>query len=225
MSQLKEQHDQLLALKPEGVEHDTASCNFCSGVPSDPQGGETMTYTEDDVKAAVDEALAPVLTELNALKASQAESQVDARITEAMAEAEKALAEAKADLDMATARADAAELHVTHIETYLAEVAAAVEAAVAAEERKAERVEAIKAVASFKDDHIEKNADRWASMAQEEFDVLLEDLASIGSPAPELDDLEKVPESTAMNHTRSTNKSTATSEVFGLLRASYDQKP
>jgi len=84
---------------------------------------------------------------------------------------------------------------------FLTEETEAAEAAKLAEALKAERLEAIKEVASFPEDHIEKNIDRWVAMDEDAFADQLETWKLLSTASAETNN-GKVLE-TAMQQTRS----------------------
>lgn len=184
---LKELHDRLLAQKPDDATHNTENCIHCNEALASeliPEGGDmSKTFTEDDLNAAVREAVAAKQVEIDALKASQAETEVEARVAAAKAEADERVAALQADLDAATLRADTAEKLHTDLVAYLDAEKARQDAEVEAAARAESRLAVIKEVASFKDDYIAANLDRWAALDEEAFAALVEDWKLISAPA------------------------------------------
>lgn len=223
---VKETHDRLLADKPDGVPHDKASCDICNGNYTDPKGGETMTYTEQDVKNAVDEALAPLLRENEALKASEAEASVESKIAEATADFETKLQALQQELDNEKLRADTAEATKIASDVFLTAHKAETDAAAEADSRKAERLETVKTAApAFDEAYLASRIDDWASMSQEVFDGVVEGFAAIASKSADISDstLTQIPASTAMNHTRTKTTTSKLSELHELLRSNLDK--
>ena len=215
----KELHDSLLQIKPEGVSHDEASCLICSPETiSSVEGGDMKTYTEDEFNAAVREAVAPFSAELEKLRASQAEGEVEARIAAAVAEVEVKLVELQSELDKAELRASEALKERDDIVAFLESEAQAAANAAALEIKRSERRDAIKEVASFSDDYIEANIDRWVAMEEDAFSAVLEDWKAIAIKAKAEDKVEvdvlSASAETAMQNTRSED---AVSDVKTLL--------
>lgn len=237
---LKGLHDQLLSLKPDGVEHNTESdpCPYCSPNYSslNPEGGDmSSTFTETELNTAVREALAKIegelaatVAELNTYKTSEANDEVEAKITAAKAEADEAITALQVDLDGATLRADAAEAERDGIVSYLKSLADAAEAETEAASLKTTRIDAVKEVASFKDEYIESRADAWVAMDEAGFEIYLEGLREVasanGSPTTFTNKLD-VPADTAMQGVRGKTKKDSESlnlEVLAMQAAGYD---
>lgn len=175
---IREQHDRLLVEKPSGVEHDTEACPICTesakeGVMTD------KTYSEDELKDAVAEAIASMQAEINTFKASKEAEAIDAKIDEALTPLRTQVAELQGSLDTATLRGDTAEKNYETLVSFLNDEAAKeIEAALVAVRRE-ERIVAVKAVAAFSDEYIEKAIDRWSEMSDESFASLLEDWRAV----------------------------------------------
>jgi gas vesicle protein len=228
MDSLKEQHDRLLADKPDGVEHDAATCILCkpdaiTNGPKDisTEGGDMKTYTEDDftqaVEAAVEAAVRPLQTELDAVKASQAQGEVDAQVTAIKAELEQKIGELQSELDKAELRVSEATKERDDIVAYLEAEANAVAEAAKLEEVKSARLEVIKEAASFTDQYIADNLDRWVAMDEDSFASVVEDWKSISTPAPKetaTTDL-KAPLETALKNESNTTTVSDAALVFG----------
>lgn len=133
------------------------------------------TFTKEDLDAAVAEATAPLLEELNTLKSSQEEQEINARIEELKTEHASQVAELQAQLDSAVLERDTSKGQYDELVAALESAEAAeVEAAIFAAVRE-ERIAQVKEVASFSDEHIEASADRWAAMEQDAFEASLSD--------------------------------------------------
>jgi multidrug efflux pump subunit AcrA (membrane-fusion protein) len=230
----KQQHDQLLENMPEGVSHDTASCIICNpdaSVNADAtssnstEGGDMKTYTEDELAAAVREAMAPLQAELDTVRASQAEEEIANRIEAAKAEVAAQVSELQLELDKAELRATEAEKSRDESVAWLEAEATAAEQAALAEARKSERLDSIKEVASFSDEYVAANLDRWVAMDDEAFAAYLEDLKAVAAkPAVETDSEETatIPAETAMDNTTSTESVSASKSVFGARAQGVD---
>jgi hypothetical protein len=217
----KAEHDNMLAAKPESVEHDADNCQFCI---SSEGGDMSKTYTEDEVKAVVEEALAPVLAELDAIRASEAEEAIAIKVAEAVAAKDAEISELHGTIDTLTLRAETAEADYASVIAWLeAEAQAAVEAAELAA-RRDERLAAVKEVASFAEDYIEANADRWVSLDDAAFASLLEDWKAVAALSPAVvategkdDDEIEVPVATAIEASRA-NEVDKWSDVREMMR-------
>lgn len=227
MDSLKETHDKLLAEMPEGQEHDAANCVMCNETPSTnnpTRGGDMNTYTEDELTSAVKEALAPVQAELDTLRNSLAEGEVEERISAARAEVEAQVTELQASLDAAEIRATEAERSRDEIVAWLDAEAAAIAEAAELEARKADRKATVSEAGLFSDTHIEANLDRWVAMDDETFAQLVEGWKELSVAARQTEVPAGLPAETAMS-TRTTNKgSSAVAEVHEALRNGFDPR-
>lgn len=233
---LKKEHDELLASKPDGVAHDAANCPICTpGEPVvhteiDPNGGDmSKTYTEDELKAAIEAATAPLAAELTAIKEGESAAQIAAQIAEAVAAVEAEKAELQAALDAALVSATTAEAAHAELVTYLEAETVAAEEAAAFEAIKAERLTQVSEVASFSDEHKAANADRWAKMSEEDFTAQISDWKEIASAAtkPAVPEDKKLPAATAMVASRSTegsDKFAGARQVMRLTVAGNDPR-
>lgn len=231
MDELLKEHEELLKNIPDGVAHDTANCPLCAieGEPSganeidDPEGGDmSKTYTEEEFNNAVAAAIEPLQSELNAVKASQTEQEIEARIAEAVSAVETEKAELQKSLDTALVEAEQSKAALADLTAYLeAEVEAAQEAA-AYEARKEERLAQVKEVASFTDEHLEANADRWTKMSDEDFEAIISDwkevAAAASKPVGEQEE-NRIPAVTAMVASRSDKGSDKFGGVRQMMRA------
>lgn len=230
MMSLKVLHDQLLELRPDDAEHDSAVCPLCrefeaeSATDASVEGGVSVsdeTYTKEQVDALVASAVAEktksLEDQLAELKQSEEASEVEARVTAAKAEAEEKVAEIQAKLDAAVLEAEQAKTERDEIKTWLEgekeKAEREAELAALTEERKAKVAE----VATFPEDYMEERAPQWAEMTEEAFESLLGDYkAATAAKSPEKE--EEVPKVTAMKATREDNghKTSAASEIIRM---------
>lgn len=183
---------------------------------------EEKTYTEAEYNqlAGTVSSLEAQIAELT--KAAEAEA-IDARIADAKAELEAQVAELQSKLDTAVLEAEAARSELDSVVSFLAAEQSAAEEAAAAEARKEERIAKVKEVASFPDEYLEANADRFAAMSEEAFEVALEDWKAI-APKSEKTEEELLP-ATAMTAARTSTTNSDKSllrEVMGLRGAGID---
>ena len=108
MDELRKQHDELLANKPEDmsdgefaalIEKHKDTCPFCNEEliaqnDNDPEGGDMdKTFTQEELDAAVLAAVAPIQAELQTIKDAAAEGEVETRVAEAKAERDAEVAD------------------------------------------------------------------------------------------------------------------------------------
>lgn len=220
-------HDQMLAMKPEDASHDKETCPVCTPVL---EGGVSMSdnLTQADLDAAVVEAVAaatkPLQDELTTLKASKEEVEIQTRIDEATAALKTELDELKTNLDVAVAESTASKDELTNTISYLEGVKTEAEALVALAAARDERVAKVAEVATFPEDHVTANADRWALMAEEDFDAMIASFkvatASAGKKPPVKAD-EKIPTGTVM--TASLGGKSSSEDGLDLLRESQNE--
>lgn len=182
---VREMHDRLVAMLPAGMEHDASTCPMCAlaegAVLDQGPGGTVDTFTKDQLDAATAEAVrnavAPLevkITELEGAKGQQETAEAVAAATEPL---EARVTELENELDVKTNEAQAAKDELASVLAWLDEEGTKAEEAKAADERRDERVEKVKEVAHFTDEQITERQDRWAAMADADFDALLADLA------------------------------------------------
>lgn len=232
MDELLKEHDELLSKIPDGVAHDTANCPICNleGEPSganendDPEGGDmSKTYTEDEFNAAVAAAIEPLQSELDTIKASKTEQEIEARIAEAVATVEAEKAELQKSLDSALVEASESKAALTDLTAFLEAEVQAAEQAAAYDARKTERLAQVKEVASFTDEHLEANADRWTNMSDEDFAAQIADWKEVANaaskPAGETVTEKKIPAVTAMVASRSEQGTDKFASARQIMRA------
>jgi chromosome segregation ATPase len=194
--ELQEAHDALIANMPSGVEHDTASCPFCSALDDgegsvsstiiDIEGGDIVsTYTKEELDAAVTAAIAPLQAELSELRSTQEAVEVTARIEELNVQHAAEIADLQAKIDSAVLEAKASADQLEELVAMLEGAKSEQEAAALFAAVREERVAQVKEATSFPEDHIESNADRWAALEQENFDSLVSDWKAIMSSKKE----------------------------------------
>jgi len=147
------------------------------------------TYTEEELRAALEAAVTPLAAQLREAQTAAQVSEVEARIASIKEEAQAEIDEVQRQLDAAVLEREAAKGE-------LAAFKADIEALATEEAHKAEvasrreaRVAKAKEVASFPDDYVEEHADRWAALTDEEFEGRCAEWAAInpsgmGSPIP-----------------------------------------
>lgn len=228
---LKELHDRLLEVKPEGASHDAASCPVCNGTATVEHandishGGSVKTYTEDEFNAVLAQ-VADLEAKVKELDGVRLESAAEAKIAEAQAQADAKVADLQSQLDAAVLEAQAAkqekEATVAYLEAQQAEADRAAQVAALREERIAK----VKEVASFPDEYIESRADAWAALDEEAFEAHLADWKAIGSKPAADATSEALPADTAMKASRetTTTRSGSLREVLGFRFQGVDTR-
>jgi hypothetical protein len=229
-------HDLLLEQKPEGASHDSVSCEWCvaeSAEDTHPQeagGGSTVkTYTEEEfaseVAKAVADATAGLHAELASFKDKATSEEVEARIAAAKAEAEEQLAEVRKQLDEKVLEAQSERDKRAELETWLEAEKAKAEAEAEIASRRDDRITKIREVASFPEEYVTANTDRWAGMDDEAFVAYLEDIKAVAIKNPVTDG---VPAGTAMTASReggtTTGIGSAIREVLDLRGRGIDTR-
>lgn len=191
-------HDQLLEAMPEGATHDRETCDLCSATDNGKGGTHVKTYTEEELQVALDESNAELTTRLQELESAARASEVESKVEAAKAEVEAEIAELRTKLDTAVLEAQAAKAELESVKTYLAEAAdlAVLDAEIAA--RRDERLAKVKEVASFPEDYLEANADRFAAMSDEDFEGKIAEWAMLSPKVP----TGEIPAKTALTGSR-----------------------
>jgi hypothetical protein len=222
-SNWKELHDALLAEKPDGAVHDSDSCHLCAIKDT---GGAPVsdTYTPAEMQAEVDKAVkaatAALDAKVNELTEAAKTSEVEQVKAQLKAEHDTAIADLQGQLDNKVLEATAASTELTAIKAWLETEAAAIETAKVVGARKAERLDKVKAVATFPEEYLAANADRFAAMADEDFQVALDGWAAIASASTGTGST-TVPNKTALHAGRDTSTGSAdspTKAIFDLRR-------
>lgn len=223
-----ELHDRLLANQAAGVEHDAKTCALCLIQGSDRSkrgpdanhGGATVTeakaITQDDVQAAVDkavaEATAPLQTELDAFRADAGTAEIETQLAEAKAPLETKITELQAELDAKVLEATASAAELDELKTFLDDAAATAEAAAEVASKVETRKTEVAAVASFPEEYVTANAERWAAMDDAGFATYLEDLKIVAAKSNGA----RVPTGTALTASREGAGSTNGTVAAGL---------
>ena len=218
---LKALHDRLLDEKPEGAVHETDSCPFCA-MEESADGGTDMTYTEEDLKAKVDEAVKAAVEErdarIAALSAAQQTSETAKAIADAVAAKDTELADLRGELDKAVLEAANAKAERDSVVAWLEGEKTATEQREAAAARKDTRLTKLKEVAQFPDTYLEQNADRFAAMSDEEFDARCTEYAALSGKSSNGEVPSTVPGLKAGLEGPSGSKGSAVKELLALSR-------
>lgn len=185
------------------------------------------TFTSEDLAAAVALAVQPLKDKITELEAKDAETETETKIAEARAELETKVSELQTELDVKVAEVEASKQELEDLKTSIeAEKTAAAEEA-AREERKTTRLDEVKENASYSDEYLATHADRWASMTDDEFAGLIDDLKAAGVKKGEKSD-DKLPSETKLNaSSEKANKDevkTHLGTVLDLRAAGFDAR-
>lgn len=234
-------HDKVLALKPADVEHNTVEdpCPFCvkaevlkaaaEGTNTDetPKGGSMSTFTQEEVDAAVAEAVSkavsPLQDRVNELETASKDTEVGSAVAAAVAEKDAAIADLQTKLDDAEARAAAAETAKAEVDAWWADAIAAEEAAREIASKRETRVEELKDAKVFADEYVDEHADRFAAMADDDWAARMDEWKAVAAAkATE----EKIPGYTGFQarDESGANTGSALSEIGGLRRALVDPR-
>lgn len=191
------------------------------------------TYTEEELKAAVDKAVADATSALQAklteLENSLEKSEIDKAVAAVKAEADEKIKELETKLDAAVIEATKAKEEKEAQDKFWADAIAETEEKAAREARREERMKQLAEVAHFPEEFLKENEERFVAMSDEEFTARLEEYKAqrealdasngAGGSTP--------PVSTALTAARTTTTTTPTSalrEVLGLRRAGVDPR-
>lgn len=219
-------HARLLAEKPEGVEHDEATCPLCA-LETDPThetndapGGEVVSdsFTQEQVDEliakAVTDATAPLQAQLDDLGKAVQETEVGKAVAAATEPLEAQIEELQKKVDDAEVAKTAAETAKAELEAFWTTAITESEEAAARETRKGERVEAAKAAGVLTEDYITEQADRLADMSDEEFAARIDEWKVIAEQAKTTS---KIPGDTTFTASRET-ASNHEGSALGVLR-------
>jgi DNA repair exonuclease SbcCD ATPase subunit len=178
---LRAMHDRLLVEQPEGAVHDEDACPLCGSEDDDTEGGWMATFSEEELQAAIEEAIdaatGPLKNRIAELEASQQQSEADSALTDLKAK----IAELESQLDAAVLEASQAKEEKDNLQKAWDDEKAEADAATELAARRDERLQKVREVASFPDDYLEKNADRFAAMSDEDFTARLEEWQTLAS--------------------------------------------
>lgn len=189
-------HDLLVeSLTAAGKPHDSKGCGFCASRDDlEDAVADPKSYTENEVQAqvqaAVDAAVARVRSEKDAeisqLQASQAQAATDAAVAAATEELNARLTELQNELDVKTAEAATEKAAREALETANAERDAEATRAAETASRKDARIATVREIANLAgvDELVAKSADRWAAMADADFETIVDNLKDVAAKAP-----------------------------------------
>jgi DNA repair exonuclease SbcCD ATPase subunit len=225
-------HDLLLSVRPDGAVHDATACIWCSPVQATDDSDRTeggvldVSITQEDLDKAVAAAVAPLQTELEALRKFKA----DVESTDAAKAAEQAIEEAKAEAAELQGKLDAATIAATEANTKYEDLLAwlAAEAEKAEQEAQIaalrdERVEAVKALKLFPEEYVEENAQRYAEMPAEIFEASVADWKAVkAAKATEESEDSELPKQTTFVATRDDDGKPKASHMREVMRLRHE---
>ncbi len=191
-------HDLLLEKKPDGAEHDSLQCAFCTEVASvkeEENVTEQAIFTEEQHQ----QLLTSAVEEASKVAVATADAEI-LTLNEQLETAKAALVEK--------------ETLVTELETKVSDR----DEQDRLDKLAGERVAAVKAVANFTDEQIEERQESWAKMSEEAFEAYLADIQVVAKAAVESKDDGKP--KTKFDGTRATagadgTEASALTEFFG----------
>lgn len=140
-------------------------------------------FTQEDMDAAVAAAIADATSSMNQriaeLEAAAMETEVGKAVAEAVTAKDAEISDLQAKLDAAEAAKTAAEARVTELEA--AEAKRLEDELTAA--RREERVAKAKEIGVLSDEYVDKNADRFAAMSDDEWAGRVDEWAAIADAA------------------------------------------
>lgn len=217
MTNRQQLHDALLEQMPEGASHDAAVCSVCVATSSGaPEGGKVDTYTAEDLQAAVADATAELNARIAAMEAAATESAMDARLAAVKAEADAQIADVRTQLDTAVLEAGQAKGELVAFRDGLTALAEAEALNVAVAARKETRLARVKESASFPDEYLASNADRFAAMSDEDFEERVAEWASLSAKTAPL--AGGIPRQTALVAAREITDTTARGALREVMR-------
>lgn len=232
---LKRVHDKMLEEMPEGSSHDALGCELCAmdddNHPSRRGGSVGKTFTEEEMAEQIKTATADLEEQVKQLRTAQGQNEVEAKIAEATKPFEDRVAELQGQLDEKVLEAKLEKERAEGILSWLEEQKTEAEEQAALEQRKGERIEKVREVTKFDDDYIEQNSDRWAAMADEAFEAVLdgwkEQAAAYGDDLrPATSELPRETAFRASSESGPTSKrrTSAAREVMGFRRQGIDAR-
>jgi hypothetical protein len=231
--ELKDIHDELLNIKPEGASHDKESCAFCNvsvASLSNPEGGSVdKTYTEDELNVAIANATKDLETQITTLKTQTEQSAFEGKVAEATAALTEQVKELESKLDGAVLEAQSHKEQYEALVAYLEAAKAEAEAQAEIAARRDERLEKVREVASFPEEYLVERADAWAQLSDEDFEAAIADWKALGLKkelANAADAVEaQVPAATAMQANRSdTGSKSAIRDVLSFRNQGIDPR-
>lgn len=214
MDDLRKEHDDLISTKPdtmsEGefaalIEDHKPNCPFCNDIEQAqliPGGGDMeKTFSQEELDAAVEAAVAPIQAELASLKDSAEETEVDNRVAEAKAEADEKVAQIQKDLEDAVLEAANTKTELENVLAYLSSVKESAELAEWAEALRSHRKAQVEEASNFDEKFIEANLDRWCAESDEDFDARVSEWAASKVSKAEVEG-EQASLTTSMNNVR-----------------------
>lgn len=188
-------HDILMASMPQDAVH-PESCVACSR----PRGGNVPGETEKMyTQAELEEIASPLLQEVVRLKAEAQTAEAAGAVEAIKAEYEAQIEALQNQLDDAVLAQQVAVDELTATKAEQEAIVQAAEEKTAMEAVLDERVAKVREVASFTDEYIVANAERWAKLSDEAFTARLEEWAALVKESPNA-----IPKKTALSAARET---------------------
>jgi hypothetical protein len=152
----------------------------------------------------VAKAVADLESQVSEMKAAQTEEALKDESAKALAAKDEEIKALQAQLDTTVLEAEKTKADLSALVAQIEEEKKAAEMAAEIAARREDRLAKVREVASFPEEYLTGNADRWAAMGDEDFEVLCTDYAAVSKPE-EAGGETKVPVETAMQHERETS--------------------
>lgn len=181
------------------------------------------TYTEDELRAAVEAAVASLAAQLHQAQTAAQVSEVEARISTAREEARAEIEEIQRQLDAAVVEAGAAKGELAAYKADIEELAADEVRKAEIASKRTSRITRAKEVASFPDGYVEERADSWAALSDEEFEGRCAEWAA-ASPSGLGSQIPMKTAFTAARETGTNHKGSGMKEVMDLRFSRVDPR-
>lgn len=188
---------------------------------------ENMTTNDDDVKALVEKAVAEATSELQAkldeveaAKAALETKDVEVTITALNTQ----IKDLQAKLDTAVLETEAAKTERQELVAFLESENAKTEREAELSKLRDERTAQVAAVATFPEEYLAANVERWAQMSDDDFEAALADYALVAKKDPNADD--KIPEGTSLKATKESGSKngSARTAIFSMRLKGVDAR-
>lgn len=180
------------------------------------------TYTQEEQDALLAQ-VADLTAKVAELTDASTASLIETKVADVKAEMEAVVADLQAKLDTAVLEAETAKTAHEELVATIAATEAAEVAKVEMEARKEERLAKVREVASFPEEYLTENADRFAAMSDETFTAAVEDWAAIAPAKGAAGTKEELPKKSAMTASRAEGASPLT-EIMGLRFSGVDTR-
>jgi hypothetical protein len=192
-------HDVLMANMPDDAVHDAKTCVVCSVEPEGGKVPDGKTYTAEEMQAALDVATTPLLQELARFQSAESTAAIDDAVGAVRAELEVRIDELQAELDLTVLGKQAAIDEFANFKADKEAKEKEDEDAKGWDAKKAARTKDAIEIASFPEDYVAANADRWTALTDEVWEERKAEWAAIAPISGSADRLgASIPKTTAL---------------------------